>query len=242
MLSKESANLFAEHSGASTSGPRLAPRWHTFALIALMVTVATVGLLLERRGAAVTAPAASGRVAGVYLPMLLVQGGLLFYVCRVGRSRSALRDLLGPRWAVPDRLAADLACAAAVGLLIEASELASGRSGAVRSAAILAILPRTGPERLVWGVVAVTVGSCEEVVYRGYLQIQLGAFTGRAWVAIALQASLFGIAHGDQGLATAVRFALYGVALGALARWRRSLLPGMVCHVAIDLVGGWLAG
>ncbi len=238
MLSKESANLFAERSGASASAPCLAPRWHTYALIALMVAVASVGVLLDRRGAAMSAPAATGRVAGVYLPMLLAQGGLLFYVCRVGRPRSALRELLGPQWAVANRLAADLASAALVGLIIEAVELTLGRSGIVPSATIVAILPRTGVERLVWGLVALTVGTCEEVVYRGYLQIQLQAFTGRPWVAIALQASLFGIAHGDQGLTTAARFALYGAALGALARWRRSLLPGIICHVALDLAAG----
>ncbi len=39
-----------------------------------------------------------------------------------------------------------------------------------------------------------------------------------------------------------IRLAAYGLALGALARWRRSLLPGILCHVAIDLASGLLRG
>jgi hypothetical protein len=88
----------------------------------------------------------------------------------------------------------------------------------------------------------VTVGVCEEVVYRGYLQTQLAAFTGRAGLAVVLQAALFGMAHGEQGLAVVVRFTLYGVVFGALARWRRSLLPGIAAHIGIDLASGLLAG
>jgi membrane protease YdiL (CAAX protease family) len=235
--------MFAEPSepSARPDADLLAPRWHTYSLIALMVAVATVGSLLDRGGAAVRAPAASGRIAGVYLPMLLVQWGLFFYVCRVGRSRSALRGLLGPAWAIADGLAANLAWAGGVGLFIEASEWTFGRLGVAHGAALSTILPRTGVERLAWVIVAVSVGICEEVVYRGYLQTQLGAFTCRPWTAVVLQALLFGIAHGEQGLAAAARFAVYAVALGGLARWRRSLLPCMICHVGIDLAGGLLA-
>ena len=48
------------------------------------------------------------------------------------------------------------------------------------------------------------------------------------------------MAHGDQGLAVALRFGVYGVMLGALARWRRSLWPGIVCHIGIDVASGLL--
>ncbi len=247
MIAEGAPGERGEGEGETPAGSRsdagfLAPRWHTGALIALMVSVASVGLFLGRHGGAVNAPAASGRIAGVYLPMLLVQWGLVFYVARVGRPRSALRWLLGPRWAAADGLAGDLAWAGVVGLFVVASEATWGRLEPATSDALLAILPRTGVERLAWAVVAVSVGFCEEAVYRGYLQAQLLAFTRRPWVAIALQAVLFGLAHGEQGLATAARFAVYGAALGELARRRRSLLPCVACHVGIDLAAGWLAG
>jgi membrane protease YdiL (CAAX protease family) len=105
---------------------------------------------------------------------------------------------------------------------------------------VLAILPHTGAERIAWVVVAASVGFCEEVVYRGYLQTQLAGWTGNVAAAIVAQAALFGLAHGEQGAAVAARFALYGVGFGVLARWRGSLAPGIVCHIGVDLAGGLL--
>ena len=239
MLSKESASVRPGQSEAHVPEP-VAPSWHTGALITLMVAVATTGWVLERSGVGARMPAETGRIAGVYLPMLLVQWGLFLYVTRVGRGRHALRTLLGPRWGRPEGIVGDLSWALVLGLLVEASELALGHWGMARSEELRTFLPRSALERLVWPLVALSAGTCEEVVYRGYLQTQLLAFTRRPWLAIGLQAVLFGLAHGEQGLPTVARFGLYGVALGALARRRGSLLPGMVGHVAIDLLGGFL--
>jgi hypothetical protein len=47
--------------------------------------------------------------------------------------------------------------------------------------------------------VAITAGICEEIVYRGYLQRQLSAFTGSLPIAVCLQAAIFGAAHLYQG-------------------------------------------
>jgi len=47
---------------------------------------------------------------------------------------------------------------------------------------------------------------------------------------------LFGLAHAQQGAFAALRIAAYGLLLGALAHFRRSLLPCIACHVGIDLV------
>ncbi len=71
-------------------------------------------------------------------------------------------------------------------------------------------------------------GACQDVA-------QLSALTGQVPLAIAVQALLFGIAHGEQGAWAVARFALYGLALGWVAATRRSLLPTMLCHAAIDV-------
>jgi membrane protease YdiL (CAAX protease family) len=224
---------------ATPRGP-LAPRWHTALLVALYLSVAVVGSLLPDGGAAASAlPGGHGRVVARYLPLLLVQWGTLLYVARVGRPRSALRALLGAPWSTPRRAAADLALAAAAWAAIRATELAWARVAAGASApAVAALLPRTPAELLAWAIVSASVGFCEEVVFRGYLLAQFEAFLGRAWVAVALQAALFGLAHAEQGPAAAARAALYGLGLGALARWRGGLAPGIACHVATDLASG----
>jgi membrane protease YdiL (CAAX protease family) len=220
----------------------IAPLWHTAILIAVIIGVATTGTLLRPSGAPSPSPASAGsRITTVYLPMVIVQWGLALYVCRIARPRSALGPLLGERWKSPRRAAVDVALALAGWLLIQAFELAWARLlGQGAPASVLAVLPHTWLERVAWVVVSVSAGFCEEVVYRGYLQTQLTAFTRRAGVAVVLQAALFGIAHGEQGARAIVRVALYGLAFGALARWRRSLWPGIVCHAWTDLASGLL--
>lgn len=222
------------HTRAPHDVAPLAPRWHTAALVALFVSVAALGALSQRAGAAVTPPS---RVWG-YLSAVVVQWALAVYAWRVGRPRGALRALVGVGWRTPSRALGDLALAAIAWALIETAELAWARVAA--PSAVTAMLPHTTPERLTWVVFAVSAGFCEEVVFRGYLQTQLTAWCRSAAVAIALQAALFGVAHGEQGLVAVARVGAYGLLFGALARWRRSLVPGIVAHVWTDLASGLL--
>lgn len=234
---------------ATPSGPSrafdaapLAPRWHTAALIALYLSVALAGTLLERRGVAVRARSPSmGRVTAAYLPFVVVQWSLALYVSRVGRPRSALRALVGARWHSASRVVVDLALAALTWASIKSVELVSSHlSASATPQSVVSFLPHSVSERLAWVVVSVSAGFCEELVFRGYLQTQLAAFTGRVWAATLLQAALFALAHGEQGAAAMARAFCYGVLLGALARWRRSLAPGIVAHTWTDLASGLL--
>ena len=222
----------------------LAPRGHTAALVGLYLAVAATGVVLQGRGTPpVAVPSSGGRVVAMYLPLLVVQWGITLYVCRVGRARNVLGDLLGARWTSIGRAVGDVALAAGGWVAIKAVELAwvsvfaSGVAPAVTS-----LLPQSLPERLMWAAVAVSVGFCEEVVFRGYLQRQFEGFWGKPWLAVGLQALLFGVAHGEQGASAVARAALYGVGFGALARWRRSLVPGILCHAWTDLASGLLRG
>ncbi|MEO8875433.1 MAG: CPBP family intramembrane glutamic endopeptidase [Polyangiaceae bacterium] len=194
------------------------------------------------RGAAIVQPAkASSRITAIYLPTLLVEWVLAIYAIRVGRGRNALGDLLGARWTTALRALEDLAIAFALLTFIEASEaIYASISHASVNQAVLALLPHTAGERLMWVMLASSVGFCEEIVYRGYLLTQLTAFSGAPAVGILVQAMLFGLAHGQQGVVTALRFSIYGIAFGVVAWRRKSLLPGIACHIAIDLSSGLL--
>ena len=101
-----------------------------------------------------------------------------------------------------------------------------------------ALLPSTGLERVAWAIVAILVGVTEELVYRGYLRVQLAALTRSAWLGVVLQALLFGVAHLNQGVRAAVEITLDGALFGAVAYWRRGLAPCIACHVATDLLAG----
>jgi len=74
-------------------------------------------------------------------------------------------------------------------------------------------------------------------VFRGYLQRQFASRLGVA-AGIFAQALLFGVVHGYQGWEPLLGITLLGLAFGAAARVRRSLVPGMIAHALIDVVGG----
>lgn len=239
------SNPPTERRVRSRLAPPLAPFGHTLALVAVMLAVAISGSLLQHLGGP---PAArivdrdplAARIESQYLPLLVVNAGLVLYVVRLFRPRSALPELLGRRWRTATEAFFDLLHASLAFVLICAIEVLSRPLFAGRNAAVSALLPSTGAERLTWLLVASVVGFCEEVVYRGYLQTQLGAMTRSPVLGLSLQAVLFGLAHLEQGPGAAVRIGVYGLILGLLARKRGSLLPGIVCHIGIDAMSAFL--
>lgn len=221
----------------------LAPRWHTFALVALILSVAITGSLLalsHSEGASQPAQSAlpGARIFLQYLPLIFVNLGLVVYTTQLFRNGNALPGLLGKAFDTPRRAALDLALAFGCCALICALEFSYQKLFGVRhNAALAKMLPSTEAERLTWLLVAPCVGFCEEVVYRGYLRVQLEAITGSRALGVLLQAVLFGAAHLDRGLAFGARAAIYGVIFGVLAEARRSLWPGIACHASLDLAG-----
>ena len=214
------------------------PDWHPLALVALLVTTAIAGLLLAGRGGESPTPPRA-LITQAYLPMLLVSWGLLLYVCRIGRPRFALVELLGLNAATPARALGDLALAVVVVAVLLGGEVAWQLVfGHARSAAADALLPSTPLEKAVWCAVALSAALSEEVVYRGYFVRVLSRFTGRTSLAVLGQAVLFALAHGEQGGSTMLRFFVYAVGLGVLAVKRGSLVPAIVAHAGVDLLAG----
>ena len=82
----------------------------------------------------------------------------------------------------------------------------------------------------------------EEFFYRGFLMTKIARAFGQgrsAWVAaVLIQAFLFGLAHSYQGPAGMVGTGLTGLIYGfATLAFGRSLLPAMITHGAIDMLG-----
>jgi membrane protease YdiL (CAAX protease family) len=226
-------------STQETASP--APTWHTAALIALIVGVAIVGSVLNAMGATTPVPpATTSRVTAVYAPMLAVQWGLTFYVCRIGRARGVLSELMGRRWDDARRAAADCALALATAFFVVFVNVAyTHLLGSRPNASLGALLPQTPAERAVWVVVALSTGFCEEVVYRGYLLAALSRWFRSVTPGVIAQSVLFGLAHLERGPRAAMAIAFYGLLLGSLRQFRGSLLPGIICHVIVDLAGGF---
>jgi membrane protease YdiL (CAAX protease family) len=99
-----------------------------------------------------------------------------------------------------------------------------------------ALIPSTGRERMIFAVVAVSAGICEEIVFRGWLLFTLHSglrLTGTALVLIA--AAIFGLAHFYQGVPGVIATTAAGLFLCAVYVGTGTLLVPIVLHAFIDL-------
>lgn len=224
----------------------IAPWWHTAALLALVAAMTVGGALYQNAARAHTAanPAAASahpQVVPLYLSLLLLEWGLFRYVTKAGLAGKGSRfaELVGRRWQGPRDVLRDLGLAVLVWAAWTGGELAWSRLLPHDAAASIGnLLPRGALEKTLWIALSISAGICEEVAFRGYLQRQFAAWTGNRWVAWALQAIAFGLGHGYQGVRACAVIALYGALFGLLARWRGSLLPGILAHALTDLLSG----
>ena len=144
------------------------------------------------------------------------------------------------------RLTLGLAAVAVIGFLLAAQRRRAMRDpealDSVREHLVHLerMMPRTDAELRQFGLLSVTAGVCEELLYRGYLFWYLGHYLGPLPGA-ALAALVFGIGHAYQGFRGVVTTTLVGMALGALYLLCGSLLPGMLAHALTDYHSGILA-
>jgi membrane protease YdiL (CAAX protease family) len=107
-----------------------------------------------------------------------------------------------------------------------------GKKGFVST---LGMLPSNRVEIAVWVAMALTVGVCEETVFRAYFQQQFTAWTGNVIFGIAGQAALFALCHAWQGWKKVEFVFVWGLVFGAFTWWRKGLRAMMIAHAALDL-------
>jgi membrane protease YdiL (CAAX protease family) len=214
----------------------IASRKHT--TIALLIVAAVTVLGIQQASSL----GAVGPEASRIIPYLTLIGLQLLWVrfIHVGLKKHghSLSELTGGRWASARDVFMDLLFGAigffAAATAAEALKRALG--GPEANTAFL--LPHGVPESVLWVLVSVTAGACEEIVFRGYLQRQLAALTGSVAAGLVLQAVAFGISHGYQGFAPMAITGSYGLVLGILAWWRGNIRASALAHAATDIVGG----
>lgn len=149
-----------------------------------------------------------------------------------------LQAIFGKRWQSAREVFRDLGLGICLLLLstVLASLLGGHQSGAASNDKIAHLIPQTSLELVLWMVVSLAAGICEEAVYRGYLQRQFSALCRSVPLGIVLSAAAFGAAHLYQGIARASVIAASGLLFGWFANWRKSVRPGMVAHTLQDAV------
>lgn len=217
----------------------LASARHTAVLVAIVGAVMAWGFVSQsrfQRGAGPLPPRV--RVAA-YASVIVVQLLLVRFVA-VGLRKAGhrLRDVAG-RWSWrPPAIALDAALAVGFTALAARASPWLHRALGADADVQTALGPRGMLEIVLWVLVSIAAGVCEELVFRGYLQEQLSRLTQSAVAGVLLQSIVFGAGHLYQGWAAATITAVYGLAFGVLAQARGSLRPGMAAHALVDILGG----
>jgi membrane protease YdiL (CAAX protease family) len=85
---------------------------------------------------------------------------------------------------------------------------------------------------------AIVAPLTEEIIFRACIQGTLSKSINR-WIAIAIQAIVFGLAHG--AMASIIVATLLGVLMGWLYSTYKSILPSMLFHLAYNLTSVFLS-
>lgn len=217
---------------------RVAPVWHT---VIFVVGTLALTALQARQTPKLENLNIPTRIR-VYAVMIGLELFLLAYVwIGIRAGGKTVRDIVGGKWSRLQDFMLDVGIAlgfwcVVAGMLI-AMSLLLGKNN-TQMEAVKALLPRTLAEMVLWVCLSVTAGFCEEFIFRGYLQRQFLALTGKVELAVVFQAMIFGVAHMYQGWKGALTITIYGALFGALAAWRKSLRPGMIQHAAQDSFSG----
>lgn len=222
----------------------LAPRRHTWTLFAIVAVLTVLGILNDAHDLTARQAPDPARVLKTELLMIGLLWFWVVFVYKGMRERGrSIREFFAPQTLTPGRLLADLGCGILAIALIYACML--GLDHVVPEHAgwsnnpIHPTTPQGLAASLVWVCLSLSAGTCEEIVFRGYLQRQLATLTGKIGLAILIQAAVFAVGHAYQGTGAVLHIVLHGLVLGVLAHWRGNIRAGIVQHAGWDLLVGF---
>lgn len=176
-----------------------------------------------------------------YRDIVILEWALVFLVLlTLWLSGGSLADI-GLRPVSMDSESAALGLGAAVGLLAPVVLSAVSRryrEGLQRQVEpVRGMLPQRVDERRWFGLVAVTAGVCEEILFRGFLMAYLTALVPGmpVWAALAVSSAVFGMAHLYQGWSGVLTTGLVGAVMGFMFVTFDSLTVPIVLHALVDL-------
>ncbi|MGH9458981.1 MAG: CPBP family intramembrane glutamic endopeptidase [Thermoanaerobaculia bacterium] len=132
--------------------------------------------------------------------------------------------------------------AATLALALAAMAIGWKIAGAKSADRLRLLVPRRGSERLAWLGVSIAAGVSEEVAFRGVLPIALHRITGTMWVAIAISAAAFAMAHLVQGWWAALFVGLFGLVFHGVVWLTGGLWIAIAVHVLYDIIVGLTMG
>ena len=227
-------------AGPAIDKGKVAPWWHTIVFVLAMAGYGYLELRYPPSERIHSGEHARLAMYGLTIAFEFVMLGYVWFLWLRLQGKK-LREIVGGKWEKFDDLAIDFGIAflfwmACLVILAVVQHLLHNKVSGLERLKFL--FPHSILDGIVWVVLACSAGFCEEIVFRGYLQRQFLAATGNRWVAVVLQAIVFGWCHVYQSLKNAIVITVYGVLFGILAVMRGSLRPGMLQHTGQDTLAG----
>lgn len=221
----------ATQDESRTGHGAVAPAWHTVVMLVVLAGLSFSGARKNIMN--------YGRVR-IYLMIIAIEWITVAYIWYGIWLRGVrMSEVVGGGWAHLGQVLRDVGIGLAFMIVGMLTLNGLGRFlRATQTETTRSLLPQNNTEAIVWVLVALTAGFCEEVVHRGYFQRQFGALTKSVAGGIVLQGIAFGAGHGYQGWKSMLMISIYGCMFGLLAEWRKSLRPGMIAHFVEDALGG----
>lgn len=121
-------------------------------------------------------------------------------------------------------------------LLLSGVAWVLGQLGYPMAGEVGMLIPNDPTGQVVWFLVALTAGICEEVAFRGYLmtRIRLLFRLNSWWIPTILSAVSFGICHTYQGLPGFIVITVYGALFSLLYIRTGSIWPCVIAHFFQD--------
>jgi membrane protease YdiL (CAAX protease family) len=100
------------------------------------------------------------------------------------------------------------------------------------------LFPRSTGELILFILLSLTAGICEEFLFRGFVMAAMSRAGLATWIVVILSSAMFGVAHLYQGKGGSVGTGILGTVFALVRIAYHSLLPAVVWHAALDVVAG----
>jgi membrane protease YdiL (CAAX protease family) len=181
--------------GEATARP-VASYWHSAAFLGIVVVVAAAGYAAQQRQVAGEGLTAShGQAIPLYLSATVMDWLLVLFVWRgIRRREGTFGSLIRGRWRSAREVLRDVGLAGVFWIFLLAAMWGLDRLPMPEGTKSLdTLLPQGALEVGIWVLTCVSAGFCEELVFRGYVQRQLLAWSGSTPIAVLGQGVLFGL-------------------------------------------------
>jgi CAAX protease family protein len=221
----------------------MAPGSSMAVMLLIQAALVVAGFWLQRRPGSTSVLPEHANLAPLYLQLIALEWVLVFVVYRgISRYGVSLWEVIGGRWGSWKDVARDVALCIPFLFIWEGTAWGMHRiMGPDKAKSINTLLPQSTVEIVLWIVLSISAGICEEIVFRGYFQKQFAAYTNSMVAGVLLQGVVFGLGHSYQGMKQVVIITVLGILYGWFAAWRRSLRPTMISHAWSDIYSGYLS-